>query len=305
MFGKLVKYVVKKGMKLIPSFIGKTEAQATTEIQSEGFILGNVISSASTDPNELVNDQLVVEQSPAVTTPADYESQVDITIRQFSFTPFGVFGFSPFQVFGFSPFSVFGFSPFAVFGFSPFRVFGFSPTAYAFAVFGFSPVTYCIDQDTPVLTKEGYILAKDITVGTTLLTKTFDNLPITNHDGLRQWSSNKDKKYQTIESIVTKIKESEVEETVIINKDQYKRFSTQEDILIIRDEKLMFIVASELKKNDKIVKDEDEGIKDGIYYNVDSIEIIKENRKVYDFSRESFGLIVADSLFVYNAYPVD
>ena len=35
------------------------------------------------------------------------------------------------------------------------------------------------------------------------------------------------------------------------------------------------------------------------------LEIIQEVRKVYDFMREPFGLIVADSLLVYNAYPVD
>jgi hypothetical protein len=44
---------------------------------------------------------------------------------------------------------------------------------------------------------------------------------------------------------------------------------------------------------------------DGPLYQVRSIEIVKEDRKVYDFMREPFGLIVADSLLVYNAYPVD
>lgn len=298
MFGKLVKFVIKKGMKLIPSFIGKTSAQAQTDLVSEGFQVGTVSTTSSGDPAELANDGKVVSQTPAVTTPADYESSVDLEIRSFSFTPFGVFGFSPFTVFGFSPFGVFGFSPFGVFGFSPFRVFGFSPTTYG-------GTTYCIDEETPVLTKNGYVLAKDISLGETILVKYFEEMPIANHSTLGTWSSEKDKQYKTLESKVTNIKESEVEETVIINQDKYKRFSTQEDILVLRDDKLKFIVASELKVNDKIVKDEDEGVKDGIYYNVNSIEIVKEKRKVYDFSREPFGLIVADSLFVYNAYPID
>ena len=148
LFGKLVKYVVAKGMKLLPNFIGRTSAQAQADVVSEGFILGNVITSVSGEPAEAPNDGLIVEQIPAVTTPADYETPVDLTVRQFSFTPFGVFGFSPFQVFGFSPFNVFGFSPFNVFGFSPFRVFGFSPTYFG---------GLCIDQETPVLTKKGYM----------------------------------------------------------------------------------------------------------------------------------------------------
>jgi hypothetical protein len=296
LFGKLVKYVVAKGMKLVPNFIGRTSAQAQLDVVSEGFSLGNVTTTVSGEPSELANDGLIVEQNPAVTTPADYESTVDLTVRQFSFTPFGVFGFSPFTVFGFSPFNVFGFSPFNVFGFSPFRVFGFSPTTYV-------PSPYCIDQDTPVLTKEGYALAKDIVVGDILITRTFDDLPVTNHEGLRSWIGETNKEYKTIESIVTKVTKTNVLETIIINDDQYKRFSTQEDILVIRDNKLMFIVSSELKIGDEIVKSKE--FENEPRYIVNKIEVVKEDRDVYDFIREPFGLIVADSLFVYNAYPVD
>jgi hypothetical protein len=299
LFGKLVKYVVKKGMKLVPNFIGRTSAQAQADVVSEGFVLGNVTTTVSGEPTELANDGKVVEQIPAVTTPADYEAPVDLTVRQFSFTPFGVFGFSPFQVFGFSPFNVFGFSPFNVFGFSPFRVFGFSPISY-----GFTP-TYCIDENTPVLTKEGYKLAKDIVVEDILITKTFDGLPITNHEGLKSWSDTIDKEYHSVESKVTNIKKTNVVETIIINDDKYKRFSTQEDILIIREEKLMFCVASELRINDQIVKSPTEMIGDQAACIVYKIETVKEDRNVYDFMREPFGLVVADSLLVYNAYPVN
>jgi hypothetical protein len=302
LFGKLVKYVVKKGMKLVPNFIGRTSAQAQLDVVSEGFALGNVVTTVSGEPAELANDGLVVEQIPAVTTPADYEAPVDLTVRQFSFTPFGVFGFSPFNVFGFSPFNVFGFSPFNVFGFSPFRVFGFSPAPYTF---NFTPATYCIDENTPVLTKEGYKLAKDIVVEDILITKTFEDLPITNHEGLRSWSSNLQKEYQVVESKVTKIKKTNVTETIVINDDQYKRFSTQEDVLIIRENNLMFCIASELQINDQIVKSPNETIGDQKTCIVYKIETIQEDRYVYDFMREPFGLIVADSLLVYNAYPVD
>ena len=295
LFGKLVKYVVAKGMKLLPNFIGRTSAQAQTDVVSEGFTLGNVTITLSGEPTELANDGKVVEQIPAVTTPADYETPVDLTVRQFSFTPFGVFGFSPFSVFGFSPFNVFGFSPFNVFGFSPFRVFGFSPTYFGL----------CIDQETPVLTKQGYALAKDIVVGDILITKTFKDIPITNHDGLRLWSSENNKEYTTVESVVNNIKESEVSDTVLVNGDKYKRFSTQEDILVVRENKLMFVISSQLKSGDLIVKNPEESLIDGPLYQVRSIEIVKEDRKVYDFMREPFGLIVADSLLVYNAYPVD
>lgn len=294
LFGKLVKYVVAKGMKLLPNFIGRTSAQAQADVVSEGFTLGNVTTTLSGEPTELANDGKVVEQIPAVTTPADYETPVDLTVRQFSFTPFGVFGFSPFQVFGFSPFNVFGFSPFNVFGFSPFRVFGFSPTYFGL----------CIDQETPVLTKQGYVLAKDVVAGDILITKTFKDIPMTANDNLRTWSSENNKEYVTQESIVKIAQEGEESTTVLINGDKYKRFSTTEEFLVIRDNKLIFVISSELKNKDLIVKNADENVEDGLFYEVRSIQIIEEVRKVYQYKVEPFGLIVADSLLINNSYPI-
>ena len=307
MFGKLVKYVVAKGMKLLPNFIGRTSAQAQTDVVSEGFILGNVITSVSGEEAEAANDGKVIEQTPAVTTPADYETPVDLTIRQFTFTPFGVFGFSPFQVFGFSPFTVFGFSPFSVFGFSPFRVFGFSP----FRVFGFSPIggftvpPGCIDEETSVLTKQGYVLAKDIVVGDILITRTFKDIPMTGNDNyLRTWSSENNKEYVTQESIVKVVEENEQSTTVLINGDKNKRFSTTEEFLVVRDNKLVFVITSELKNKDLIVKNADENVEDELFYEVHSLEIIEEVRKIYMYIVEPFGLIVADSLLINNSYRV-
>jgi hypothetical protein len=297
LFGKLVKYVVAKGMKLLPNFIGRTSAQAQTDVVSEGFTLGNVTITLSGEPTELANDGKVVEQIPAVTTPADYETPVDLTVRQFSFTPFGVFGFSPFSVFGFSPFNVFGFSPFNVFGFSPFRVFGFSPTY-------FGGIISCIDQETPVLTKEGYALAKDIVVGDILITKTFKDIPMTANDNLRTWSSENNKEYVTQESTVKIAQEGEEFTTVLINGDKYKRFSTTEEFLVVRDNKLIFVTSSELKSKDLIVKNADENVADGLFYEVRSIEVIEEVRKVYQYKVEPFGLIIADSLLINNSYPI-
>jgi len=313
MFGKLVKYVVAKGMKILPNFIGRTSATAQSDVVSEGFIVGNVTESLSGDAGQQPYTGQVVDQNPSAATIANYETPVDLTIRTFSFAPFGVFGFSPFavfsfapfSVFSFTPFSVFSFTPFSVFSFTPFRVFGFSPFGFSpFKVFGFSPsVPVCIDQDTPVLTKNGYVLAKDIKIGDILITKIFEDLPITDHNGLKNWSSELNKEYQTLESEVKNIKITKVSETVIVNSDKFKRFSTQEDMLTIRDGKLKFIVSSELQSGDKIVKDIDETTVP--YCNIDSIQIVKEDREVYDFIREPFGLIVADSLYVYNAYPID
>ena len=67
----------------------------------------------------------------------------------------------------------------------------------------------------------------------------------------------------------------------------------------------LLLAPSELQINDQIVKSPNETIGDQKTCIVYKIETIKEDRYVYDFMREPFGLIVADSLLVYNAYPVD
>ena len=204
----------------------------------------------------------------------------------FSFVPFGVFGFSPFSVFGFSPFNVFGFSPFRVFGFSPFRVFGFSPSFF------------CIDEDAPVLTKTGNKKAKDIKVGDTLITKTFDQLPVGHFAEVIMWMGMGGlTNYRDIESTVTEIVPSVVEETVIINNNPDMRFSTMEDILTIKRNVYKFIPSREIKPGDTLVT------KDSLMV-VENVETVNETRTVYMFSRDPLGLVIAGNLLCYSSYAL-
>jgi hypothetical protein len=295
MFGKLVKYVVAKGMKVLPNFIGRASAQAQTDVVSEGFTLGNVITSVSGEEAEAANDGKVIGQTPAVTTPADYETPVDLTIRQFTFTPFGVFGFSPFQVFGFSP-VVFGFTPFTVFGFSPFRVFGFSP----FRVFGFSPS--CIDEESSVLTIDGYKKAKDITDKDTLVLSTFEEMPIANINTITQWKSTSLKNVKNINSKVTYVKVHEVDNTTVYNNNILNRISNTEDVLVLRDNEYLMVRPDDVVLGDmlvKVIKDQE------VHELVTKVECIKEKRNVIEFGREVFGLVDVDGILIYHMYPVD
>jgi hypothetical protein len=204
----------------------------------------------------------------------------------FSFVPFSVFGFSPFSVFGFSPFNVFGFSPFNVFGFSPFRVFGFSPTYF------------CIDEDAPVLTKTGNKKAKDIKLGDTLITKTFDQLPVGHFAEVIMWMGMGGlTNYRDIESTVTEIVPSVVEETVIINNNPDMRFSTMEDILTVKHNVYKFIPSREIKPGDTLVT------KDSLMV-VENVETVNETRTVYMFSRDPLGLVVAGNLLCYSSYAL-
>ena len=226
-----------------------------------------------------------------------YSDQVTTT---FSFVPFGVFGFSPFQVFGFSPFSVFGFSPFNVFGFSPFNVFGFSPFRVfgfsPFRVFGFSPA--CIDEDTPILTKSGIKKASEIKVGDILLTKTFDEMPLGGNYKVAFWFGKGTlKNYKVTESIVESITTQEVHETIIFNNDYNIRFSMMEDIFVIKNGVYRFVPSREIKPGDKVIT------YDSIM-TIESVEIIDELRTVYDFHRNPLGLISANNILCYNAYPI-
>ena len=204
----------------------------------------------------------------------------------FSFVPFSVFGFSPFSVFGFSPFNVFGFSPFNVFGFSPFRVFGFSPTFF------------CIDEDAPVLTKTGNKKAKDIKVGDTLITKTFDQLPVGHFAEVIMWMGKGGlTNYKDIESTVTEIVPSTVEQTVIINNNPDMRFSTMEDILTVKHNIYKFIPSREIKPGDTLVT------KDSLMV-VEDVETVNETRTVYMFSRDPLGLVIAGNLLCYSSYAL-
>jgi hypothetical protein len=204
----------------------------------------------------------------------------------FSFVPFSVFGFSPFSVFGFSPFNVFGFSPFRVFGFSPFRVFGFSPSFF------------CIDEDAPVLTKTGNKKAKDIKVGDTLITKTFDQLPVGHFAEVIMWMGREElTNYRNIESTVTEIVPSVVEETVIINNNPDMRFSTMEDILTVKRNVYKFIPSREIKPGDTLVT------KDSLMV-VENVETVNETRTVYMFSRDPLGLVIAGNLLCYSSYAL-
>ena len=196
------------------------------------------------------------------------------------------FSFVPFGVFGFSPFSVFGFSPFNVFGFSPFRVFGFSPSFF------------CIDEDAPVLTKTGNKKAKDIKLGDTLITKTFDQLPVGHFAEVIMWMGMGGlTNYRDIESTVTEIVPSVVEQTVIINNNPDMRFSTMEDILTVKHNIYKFIPSREIKPGDTLVT------KDSLMV-VEDVETVNETRTVYMFSRDPLGLVIAGNLLCYSSYAL-
>jgi hypothetical protein len=163
-----------------------------------------------------------------------------------------------------------------------------------------------------VLTTEGYKKAKDIKSGDTLITVSFDDLPLGDPncsignvtdeciDIVDKWNSSGLHKVNFIESNVTDIKEATYESSIYFNDDISKELSLSEQILVNRDEKFTFKTTSEIKVGDIIISYLD---KDLIDIEVKSINIVEKETKAFLFYREPYGLIIADGMLAYNGCP--
>ena len=115
-----------KGMRVLSSFLGVDKTLAQTQIVSEGFTVGTVTQSDSTNSADEADHNKVISQSPLSGSLLDYESLVNITWRNFSFTP-APYSFTP------GPYS---FTPFA---FTPYAFTPYSFTPYSFTPYSFTP----------------------------------------------------------------------------------------------------------------------------------------------------------------------
>ena len=307
MLGFIGRWAASKGMKLLPNWVGVDKTTAQTQIVTQGFTVGTVTKSDSDVSTEKDNNNKVISQTPTANTAQNYETPVNITWRNFSFTPFSVFSFSPFSVFGFSPFGVFGFSPFAVFGFSPFAVFGFSPFAVfgfsPFSVFSFSPVSRCIDEDTlvaipgPNNTVE-YKAAKYIMAGDEVFSATWDELIDesfgTPYDEPSATLTNAILNTTKVVSVVPALKAA----TIYFNDDITKRFSLEEQILIKRNDMWRFANSANIVVGDKLLtKNEDHSFDETL---VTATTVVDEERTVYMFDCEPTDTLIAADMVVHN-----
>jgi hypothetical protein len=113
-------------MRVLSSFLGVDKTLAQTQIVSEGFTVGTVTQSDSTNSADEADHNKVISQSPVSGSLLDYESLVNITWRNFSFTP-APYSFTP------GPYS---FTPFA---FTPYSFTPYSFTPYSFTPYSFTP----------------------------------------------------------------------------------------------------------------------------------------------------------------------
>jgi len=164
-------------------------------------------------------------------------------------------------------------------------------------------------ENTNVLTKNGYKKAKEIVEGDILLTVNFDNIPegdeecsvgrVTKHcmNLVEMWESDNLENISYSESTVTGINEQVYDEIVRINNDEKYDLSTQEQIVVKRDNKYKFITSSDLIVNDQIVSYKDNVIE---FINIETVEIIPQETHVFLIYRDPWGLLVAESMLAYN-----
>jgi hypothetical protein len=127
-------------MKVLTSFLGIDKTLAQTQIVSEGFTVGTVTQSDSTDSAEGPNHNKVISQSPPSLSLIDYDSPINITWRNFSFTP-AAFSFTPAPPFSFTP--EFSFTPAPPeFSFTP--AFSFAPESTGCRAAKPQPYCFCM-----------------------------------------------------------------------------------------------------------------------------------------------------------------
>jgi hypothetical protein len=285
MLGFIGRWAASKGMKLLPSWIGTDKTTAQTQIVAEGFKVGTVTQSNSDVSSEAANHNKVISQTPAAISAQDYETSINLTWRNFSFTPFSVFGFSPFNVFGFSP---------------TFGVFGFSPT---FSVFGFSPTPSCIDENTLVATvgPNSSILmkeAKDIKVGDEVYSAIWDELIDESFGDPLDTPSTTLSNVRMNTTIVKNAIPSVKATTMYLNGDVTRRFSLEENILVKRNDQYQFIGSGSVVVGDKVIQKNDYHTFDEI--DVEEVTLLDEERVVYTFDCEPTDTLIAANIVVHN-----
>jgi hypothetical protein len=111
------------------------------------------------------------------------------------------------------------------------------------------------------------------------------------------WKSDSIDNTSYIESEVFEISERDYSSVVRINDEEKYELSTAEQILIKRKNEYKFVTSSRLKANDQIVSYGDNMLD---FINVEKIEIVEKDTKVFLIYREPWGLLIAESMLAYN-----
>ncbi len=261
----------------IPNIVGLTRTTANSLLTSLGFKYTETVQATSTIGND---DSLVRGQDIAQDTVKPLDTTINATVYQFGFTPFG--------------FTPFGFTPFAAFAFTPFSAFGFTPGS-----------KFCVDQDTPILVvgENDSVIekpAKDIQVGDSIWSATFDEYIDESRDGYKGYLYSKTlTNTKIVKSTVNSVVPSTRTETIIFNKDMSKRFSVTERILVKRKNIYQYVPSGTILIGDYFLQYNQDGtVSEEII--TDREVIFNETRTVYRFGVEPIDHLFAGNMLVHN-----
>ena len=168
----------------------------------------------------------------------------------------------------------------------------------------FAPPRFCIDQDTPIacVTEDGGLIwkkASDVNIEDKIWSATWDGLDSEFISDPFSWSSDSIDNIKLVISEISNIIASTKDVTLIVNKDNEKRFSLEQTILIKRNDKFFFATTGVLEIGDIIVERlDDSGQFEQIF--VSDLEIIDEQRTVYEFDAAPNDILIAGGLIVHN-----
>lgn len=154
---------------------------------------------------------------------------------------------------------------------------------------------YCVHGDTEIRTPDGYVKAKDISIGQTI---TSYSLNETGKHDIETWSSESIIDDMIVETSIKGIKVHRVAATLTLNGSKTRRFSLDHVILIKRNDVYMFAKAGTIAIGDYLVYDINNKATDVL---VEKIVYIDEETDVYEFSLDTYDLFIAGDIIVHNA----
>jgi hypothetical protein len=154
----------------------------------------------------------------------------------FGFAPFNAFNFAPFMAFMFTPFDAFSFAPFMAFMFTPFNAFGFTPMFFSFSPAPPPPMCIAAKTKVSIVDESGDVVlvsAEDLRIGDKVLCPTwseYESAEFLDPEVKKVVYENMTDltvKVVAIKDITSKV----VQETIILNNDPGKHYSTIQPIL--------------------------------------------------------------------------
>jgi hypothetical protein len=163
------------------------------------------------------------------------------------------------------------------------------------------PPTGCIQGDTLVLTTDGLIPMRDITVGQKIVSYSFNELPESERAyNPETWTAKTLTGSATQIATITGIQKTMRATTMTFNKDPGKRFSLEQTLFVKRKDTYMFIQSGVVEIGDILIEKDGDVIKETP---VNMILYIDEETDVYQVNVDEFDLIVAGNLVAHNFKP--